>query len=438
MAEEFSTAARGICATGGEHVTEQLQALIDEACAAGLPAVISPGTYLTAPLFVPSGAHVVLEKDAVLLGTTDESRIPRVDTRAAGIECPWYPGVLNVSDARDVVVEGEGAIDGQGPYWWGKYWGADQRGGMRAGYDARGVRWACDYDCLRPRNLVVMRSSHVTVRGITSRRSGFWNVHVCYSDDVLVERVTIEGCGETSPSTDGIDIDSSHHVTVRGCVTDCNDDSICIKSGRDADGMRVGRPCHHVTVEDCRINAGFGVTIGSEVSGGVHDIVLRNLVYTGTDCGFRIKSSEPRKGYIKNIVAENLDMTDVRYPVHVCLNWNPGYSLCYLPEGYEGEVPPLWRKLLDKSQMSEPNTLVENVALRHVRARLSPGFEGSSRALNIEGFADQPIRGFVLEDAEIEATEFGCVSYVENFGFRDAKITVRGENDAENDDYDNR
>lgn len=436
--QTLTAAQRAIDPTGTVHVTRELQALIDDAASSGSVAVITPGTYLTAPLFVPSGATVRLEEGAVLLGTTDESLIPIMPTRAAGIECAWYPGVLNVLDASGVRIEGAGAIDGQGPYWWAKYWGDDMSGGMRADYDARGLRWACDYDCMRPRNVVIMGSHDVELRGITSRRSGFWNVHVCYSDHVHIDGVHIEGCGETSPSTDGIDIDSSHDVLVERCVTDCNDDSICIKSGRDADGVRVGRPCHHVTVRDCRINAGFGVTIGSEVSGGVHDVLLQNLVFSGTDCGFRIKSSEPRKGFIHNVVFEDVQMTDVRYPFHICLDWNRGYSRCTLPEGYAGEVPDIWAKLLDTGQLELPNTQVSDLVMRRVRARRTPGSDVPSRAFTIEGYADQPIRRLSFEDAELDCTEFGSISCVEDLTFSGVRVGAAGAHDACNDDYDNR
>ena len=121
----ITTASRAINATGSSHVTSELQTLLDDAAAARVPAVITAGTYLTGPLFISSGTNVILEKGSVIMGTTDESIIPIVQTRVAGIEGDWYPGVLNVCDAHNVSIVGEGTIDGQGPYWWAKYWGPD-------------------------------------------------------------------------------------------------------------------------------------------------------------------------------------------------------------------------------------------------------------------------------------------------------------------------
>lgn len=434
----LTTDSLSLDTTGKTHVTSELQALIDRATAEGRVARITRGRYLVAPLNLGSGARLYLDEGAVLVGTCDEERIDPVKTRVAGIDAYWYPGVVNVVDARDVHIGGEGMIDGQGPYWWRKYWGADMSGGMRKDYDAKGLRWACDYDCMRPRNLVVMSSSEVCISGITLFQSGFWNLHICYSDHVKVSGVRVDARGKNSPSTDGIDIDSSSYVVVEKCELACNDDNIAIKSGRDADGWRRGLPAHHITIRECTMLNGFGTTIGSEVSGGIHDIVLENLTYKNTDCGFRIKSSMPRKGYIKDVEVRHLRMENVRYPFHICLDWNRGYSLCALPEGYTGPVSPVWEKLLDTSQLQEPNTQLSHIVVSDVVARRSSSEGGSSRAFNIQGFADSPIKDLTFEHVKLDCTEFGVIEHVEALRFADCEVSAQGAYDADNDDYDNR
>lgn len=437
MRPVFRSSEQNIDNTGATLVTAQLQALIDETAAAGGILILENGTYQTASLFLKSGMEFHMEENTVLLGTTDESQYPIIDTRVAGIEMKWYPGVLNVNDQKDVVISG-GTVNGQGEYWWSKYWGDDMQGGMRKEYDARGLRWACDYDCMRVRNVVVMNSSNVTLKDVTSTRSGFWNFHVCYSHDIHIDGVKITSCGTHSPSTDGIDIDSCHDVLIENCVTSCNDDSICIKSGRDGDGVRVGRPCHDITVQNCTILAGFGVTIGSEVSGGVYNVTLKNLSYHGTDCGFRIKSSIARRGYIRDITVDGLEMTNVKYPFHLFLNWNPAYSYCSLPEGYTGEISDSWKALLTPISDDEPMTRVENITIRNVHADNTPDYDGISRAFHIEGFEEQPIRGLHFENVKLRCKEFGVINYTEGIRFENTEISVYSARDAKNDEYDNR
>lgn len=310
----FKTNEHSIDNTGSTLVTEQIQELIDHVAEYKGTLIISKGIYLVSSLFLKSDMKLILEKDAVLLATTDENKYPILPTRVAGIEMDWFVGILNIKNCKNVIVEGEGSINGSGPYWWNKYWGTDYKSGMRKVYDEKGLRWAVDYDCKRVRNLVIDNSQNIKLQGIKSTKSGFWNVHVLYSDQIHIDNIKIEDNGEESPSTDGIDIDSSSNVLVENCSTSCHDDSICIKSGRDGDGYRVSKPCHDIIIRNCEIREGMGMTIGSEVSGGVYNIKFENIKFSGTDCGFRIKSSIARKGYIKNIEVSNIEMENVRYP----------------------------------------------------------------------------------------------------------------------------
>lgn len=431
------TSERGIDNTGKTLVTGALQELIEEAAGGGTLA-ITPGKYLTGSLCLRSGMSLVLEEGSELIATTDEREYHAAWTRIAGIMMEGYEGLLTLKGVHDVSVSGPGTINGSGPYWWAKYWGEDTKGGLRAEYGPKGLRWAADYDVKRLRNVVVDSSKDIELRDFTSFESGFWNVHVLFSERVLVEGVHIKSASLASPSTDGIDIDSSSYVTVRGCVTETNDDSICVKAGRDWDGWKVARPCHHILIERCKVLSGFGVTLGSEVSGGIHDITIRDMDFIGTDCGFRIKSSRARRGYIRDITASGLRMTNVRYPVHINLDWNPAYSYCTLPEGYEGEIPEHWKKLLEKIPESVPLTQVSDITLANVTAGYDQGFKGSVRALDIEGYEEENIRGLRLENVRIKAHEYGIVSGVSGLTFKDTVITASGRRCEANDGYDSR
>ena len=182
----------------------------------------------------------------------DLAAYPIMQTRVAGIEMEWPAALINVYEQSGVRISGKGTIDGDGKIWWDKY-----RKMRREEYEPKGLRWAVDYDCQRPRLIQVYKSSKWIWRGCTLKRSGFWTVHICYSRKVTVDGVTIrnniDGHG---PSTDGIDIDSSSDVLVEHCDIECNDDAICLKAGRDADGLRVNRPTENVVIRDNTVRAG--------------------------------------------------------------------------------------------------------------------------------------------------------------------------------------
>lgn len=436
--KEFGAAGDGVTLD-----TEAIQRAIDAAeesvsgaeegeCAV---VVLEKGVYLTGSLFLKSNLEFRLERGAVLLGTTEETCYPILPTRVAGIEMDWPVGILNINGQHHVKITGSGCIDGQGPYWWNKYWGQDKTGGMRKYYDAEGLRWCVDYDCRRVRNLVVMESDNIELSSFESRRSGFWNIHVCYSKEVYINGLSIYD--NEGPSTDGIDIDSCEDVLVENCTIACNDDSICVKSGRDADGLRVNRICRKVVIQNCQILTGCGVTIGSETSGGVKDITIRNIKYKNTDCGFRIKSAKTRGGLIEDILVENLEMINVKYPFNMCLNWHPAYSYCRIPESYEGEIPRHWEILAEPVTPPERGIpQVKNMVFRNINAWNEPDYAGPSRAFEVDAFPEKPMTNVVLEHVKIQAKEFGRLSGIQNWKWNDVEISAEQANDSQNDQYD--
>jgi hypothetical protein len=45
----------------------------------------------------------------------------------------------------------------------------------REEYEPKGLRWAVDYDCQRPRLIQIFKSSNAQVEGVTLKRPGFWD-----------------------------------------------------------------------------------------------------------------------------------------------------------------------------------------------------------------------------------------------------------------------
>ena len=247
--------------TGSKDVTRELQELIMY----NEDVYISAGTYLVSSLYISSNRNIYLDPEATILGTTDETKYDLINTRVAGIEMKWYPAIINIMNATNVTISGLGTIKGAGKYFYEKYWGKDTKSGMRADYDEKGIRWACDYDCARVRNILITNSDNIKIMDLNLIDSGFWNLHILYSHDIYVNNLNIVA-PEVSPSTDGIDIDSSYNIRIENVKTHTNDDSICIKSGRDYDGLRVNKPSHDIIIRDCKIYNGYGITVGSEVS----------------------------------------------------------------------------------------------------------------------------------------------------------------------------
>lgn len=395
--------------------TKAIQAAIDDCSGRGGGIVtLKPGNYLTGSLFLKKGVNFRLDKGVVLLGSPSLKDYPIIDTRVAGIEMKWPAALINVIDQENVSITGQGLIDAQGKPFWDSYWS------MRTDYTPKGLRWIVDYDCKRPRCVLVQNSKNITVSEVTIQRSGFWTVQVLYSTYITVNKVIIRNnVGGHGPSTDGIDIDSSSKILVENCDIDCNDDNFCLKAGRDADGLRVNRPCEYVVIRNCVAGAGGGlITCGSETSGGIRNIWVDNLSAKGTSVGFRVKSALNRGGIVENIYINNVSMTNVAVPIEVTTNWNPSYSYSELPTGFNYDtIPEHWKKMLEKVPAQKGIPIFREIYVNNLSAT------GARRAVSVSGMPESIVDGFYLSNVAIDARSAGSINYSKGWRFKNVVIT---------------
>jgi polygalacturonase len=336
-------------------------------------------------------------------------------TRVAGIEMTWPAALINVYEQSGVTISGKGVIDGDGKMWWDKYWKM-----RREDYEPRGLRWAVDYDCQRPRLIQIYRSSGVDLSGLTLKRSGFWTVHICYSLGVKVDGVTIRNNqGGLGPSTDGIDIDSSMGVLVQHCDIDCNDDAICFKAGRDADGLRVNRPTRGVVIRDNVVRGGAaGITFGSETSGGIHDVqVYRMRVLAGVPIGILFKSASTRGGTVSDIRIHDMEMQGVGSVFDVNFNWNPSYSYAKIPDGIK-TFPEYWRVLTEPVPPEQGLPHLRDIEVSKIKAT------GARQAFAVASYKDSPLTHLQFHDLDIEAATAGNIQYADGWKFSEVKLKI--------------
>ena len=160
------------------------------------------------------------------------------------------------------------------------------------------------------------KCKNVKISGLKLHNQAVWCVHILYCKKVLIENLNITA-DHNIPSSDGIDIDSSDGVTVTGTFIDVNDDCISIKSGKDEDGLRVNRPSENILIEKCHFAYGHGgVAMGSETSGGIRKVEVRNcIVDAGNWAPIRFKSQPSRGGVVEDITYRNIMLKDTRKAV---------------------------------------------------------------------------------------------------------------------------
>lgn len=408
--------------------TEAIQAAIDSCHNSGGGTVtLEPGYYATGALFIKQGVNFEVGKGVTLYASTDINDYPESRTRVAGIEMVWPSAVLNIKDTDNAAISGEGVIDCRGKVFWDKYWE------MRTAYVKEDLRWIVDYDCKRVRGILVSNSTNVTLKDFTLMRTGFWGTQVLYSKNCTVNGITIDNNkGGHGPSTDGIDIDSSSFILIENCDVDCNDDNICIKAGRDADGLRVNRPTEYVVVRNCTTQRGAGlITCGSETSGGIRHVLGYNLRAKGTSAALRIKSAMNRGGFVENIYMADVVADSVRSILAADLNWNPSYSYSELPATFEGkEIPEHWKVMLTKVEPKEKGyPRFKNIYLANVKAN------GCNQFITAAGWSDSlRLENFQLNNIEAEVQKAGRIKLTNGFILKGIKLKTADGNPLELED----
>jgi polygalacturonase len=414
QAAEFRVADYGAKPDGKTLNTEAIQKTIDAAAKVRDGVVVfQPGVYLTGALFLKSGITFRVDEGVQLQGAQDLAAYPIMQTRVAGVEMKWPAALINVYEQTGVTISGKGTIDGDGKIWWDKY------RKMRAEeYEPKGLRWAVDYDCQRPRLIQVYKSTDVKLQGLMLKRAGFWTVHLCYSRNITVDGITIRNNDQArGPSTDGIDIDSSSDIRVEHCDIDCNDDAICLKAGRDADGLRVNRPSEKVVIRDCTVRGGAaGVTFGSETSGGIKDVeVDRVHVLTGVPNGILFKSASTRGGTIEGINIHDMDMQGVGTALAVTFNWNPSYSYAKMPDNVK-DPPDYWRVLTEVVPPEKGLPHLRRVRISDIHAT------GVRQAFNVTSYKDSPLLDFELKNISIDARTAGTIQFAGKWTWTNVQV----------------
>jgi polygalacturonase len=168
---------------------------------------------------------------------------------------------------------------------------------------------------LRPQAIQPYRCTNVLIEGVTVLNSPMWQVHPVLCSNVTVRNVYVNGHG---PNNDGCDPESCKDIVVQGCTFDTGDDCMAIKSGRNHDGRRLNTPTENLVIENCTMKDGHGgVSVGSESSGGVRNVIIRDCKMSSPNLerALRLKTNSYRGGIAENIAFHNITVGEVAHDV---------------------------------------------------------------------------------------------------------------------------
>ena len=354
--------------------TKAIQAAIDDCSGAGGGTVaLKAGKFVTGPIEIKSNVTFDVAQDAVLLGSLDLADFPT----ATRMRQPTVEPLIAVTNAEHVKIMGGGVIDGRGQVWWDYVKGVKNSGVLGT-------------DHPRPMGMLIDHSKHVVVEDITVQNSGFWQIVPYYSDDLVFRNLKVLAPQRGAPNTDGIDPFSSSHIVIDHYFSSVGDDNIAIKSGA-IDSPGPDEPSHDITITDCTFEAGHGLSIGSEVSGGVQNVHAERVSFKGTDQGIRVKSNRDRGHDISNLSFKDIKMVDVRTAILIS-----EYYPKVLPEG-EVVAAPIGRL----------TPFFHNIRIENVTAT------GSDLAGVVIGLPESPVKDMLLKNVNISAKKGMNFAYAE-------------------------
>ncbi len=280
---------------------------------------IPKGTFLSGALFLRSNTQLLLEDNAVIQGSENPLDYPKIPSRFEGVEQQCYAALINTGaldhnqgyNCKNVVVRG-GAILGGGKNLRLNTIEREKENFQRLyrekGESEKVVNSHYVTNLLpgkmRGRCMQISNTQNFVLADCTCGMGASWNLHFIYSDNIVTCgcRVVSQGIS----NGDGWNPDSSTNCAVFDTTFDTGDDCVAIKSGINPEGNIINRPSKHIRVFDIVANGGWGIAIGSEMSGGVEDVKIWNANVKKALTGICLKFPKERGGYIKDVTIQNV------------------------------------------------------------------------------------------------------------------------------------
>ncbi|HEY0307139.1 MAG TPA: glycosyl hydrolase family 28 protein [Acidobacteriaceae bacterium] len=354
--------------------TAAIQKAIDTCSAPDSTIELTAGTYLSAPLTLRTHTHLKIDTGATLLGSKNKDDYPQ---RTEPGNTWRRVALLHADDADDVSITGGGTIDGQGQEWWN--WAQEGR--------TKGDTSGNSPDRTRPLLIDLVKTNHILIDGVTIQNSPMYNITLFQANYITITNIKILN-PQHSHNTDGIDPFFSSHIKIDHVYIDTGDDCIAIKSGLVERG-EPNLPSFDITVTNSEMLHGHGLSIGSEIAGGVHDVTVQNVKFKGTDAGIRVKSNRTRGNDVYNLDYSNIAMEDVKVPILITE---------YYPKIPDSDVA---------QPMAEHTPRFRDITISNLAAI------GAQTAMQIAGLPESPIRNLKLTNVSISAVKPAIIMYAD-------------------------
>lgn len=415
----------GAVSGGQELNTQAFSDAIDAVTEQGGGKVTIPaGIWLTGPVILKSNLELHAESGALIIFSENKDLYPLVETSFEGLNTWRCISPIYGKNLENIAFTGSGVWDGSGDAWryvkrfkltsnqWkdlvasggvvneeGTEWYPSEQY-LKAAQNANmnvpmHLETKEDYeairDFLRPVMVSIKNSKRVMLDGPTFQNSPAWCIHPLIVEDLVVKNITVRNPWY-SQNGDGIDIESCKNVLVTNCNFDVGDDAICIKSGKNEQGRNRGIPSENLIITNNIVYHGHGgVTVGSEMSGGVKNVHVSKCTFMGTDVGLRFKSNRGRGGVVEDIYISDIRMTDIPTNAISFNLYYGGLSVSELLE--EGGV----KAFADPEPVTIETPQFKDISIRNITVK------GAKQAVVLQGLPEMNLENVTLSNMLLEA-----------------------------------
>lgn len=407
--------------------TSAITSAINDVAAKGGGKVLIPrGLWLTGPIILKNNINLHIEEGALVIFSSDKNLYPLIETSFEGNNTVRCASPISGKDLENIAITGKGIFDGTGGVWRAvkkdkmaepQWKSLIKSGGVvsddgKVWYPSRSYQEGQNMsemnvptqltkmedfvkikDFLRPVMVSLINCKKVLIDGPSFQNSPAWCLHPLMCEDLIIRNVTVKNPWY-SQNGDGLDIESCKNTLVYDSNFDVGDDAICIKSGKDEDGRKRARATENLVIRNCIVYHGHGgVTIGSEMSGGVENVSVSSCTFIGTDVGLRFKSNRGRGGVVKNLYFSDINMINI--PTQA-VSFNMYYAGMSVPEML-AEGSNVKKAAGDIPAVTVETPQFKNISMKNITCK------GALQAIYLEGLPELNLENITLENIDIEA-----------------------------------
>lgn len=290
--------------------TKAIQAAIDDCSAhGGGQVILEGGRFLSGRIDMKSGVQLHIERDGVLLGSTNVEDFPEIVTDFWRTEyAPRFNKrcFIYAEGCEDIAITGRGVIDCQGEAYVRPMTEEEMAKRPHMSYlrlpmplpegskplDETVTMVGTAPHPLDPRStslaparvVFFIGCKNVMVEDVTMRNQpAGWSYWICDCDNVHFHRAKIFAAVDM-PNNDGIHINCCRNVTVSDCNISCGDDCIVVRAY--CAPLHENKVCEKVCVTNCNLTShACAVRLGWINDGVIRNCTFSNLNITETCSG---------------------------------------------------------------------------------------------------------------------------------------------------------